>query len=152
MDTVNDFHDKMPTMRKHAGTWEGVYTHVNRNAEIIDRHVVKVRCEFPETGKYVYIQHNHFSWDDGREFKMQLPGIYKDERLWWDTPTFHGSAWQTKDDIILLNLTRKDDPGAMFFEMITLGSDGTNRSRTWQWFKDGKLFKRTLCDEWKVSD
>jgi len=152
MDTAEKFHNAMPAMKKHAGEWEGIYTHLNRAAEIIDQHKVSIRCEFPTTGEYVYIQHNHFMWDDGRVFEMQLPGVFRDNRLWWDTPTFQGSAWQTLDDIILLNLTRKDDPGAMFFEMINMGVNGDHRSRTWQWFKDGQLFKRTLCDEWRVSD
>ncbi len=148
--TRDQFHNDMPAMRDHEGVWEGNYTHIDINAKILDRHKVRIRCEFPESGKYVYIQHNHFMWDDGREYKIQLPGVYRDGRLWWDTDTFHGSAWQTKDDIILLNLDRKDDPGANFFEMITMGQTKKHRSRTWQWFKNGQLYKRTLCDEWKV--
>jgi hypothetical protein len=31
--------------------------------------------------------------------------------------------------------------------MIQLSDDGKNRARTWQWFKDGKCFQRTLIDE-----
>ena len=138
-------------MLDHKGVWEGLYTHINRDAEIIDKHKVQVICEFPTSGDYAYIQHNHFKWDDGREFKMDLPGVYRDGRLWWDLETFSGSAWQTKDNLILLNLERKDDPGANFFEIISMGSTGKHRSRTWHWFKDGQLFKRTLCDEWKIS-
>ena len=151
MSSIEDFHQNMPAMLDHEGTWEGVYTHIDRNAEVIDKHKVQVICEFPTSGQYAYIQHNHFTWDDGREFKMDLPGVYRDGRLWWDLETFSGSAWQTKDNLILLNLDRKDDPGANFFELIAMGSTGKHRSRTWHWFKDGQLFKRTLCDEWKVS-
>ncbi|CAM3816465.1 DUF3598 domain-containing protein [Litorimonas haliclonae] len=141
----------MPAMMKHEGVWEGVYTHLDPNAKILDKHKVRIGCEFPDSGEFVYIQHNHFIWDDGREYKVDLPGIYRDGRLWWDTETFHGSAWQTKDNLILLNLNRKDDPGAHFFELIALGDTGEHRARTWHWFKDGKLYKRTLCDEWRVN-
>ncbi len=151
MDTVKEFRKDMPAMLDHEGIWEGVYTHINRDADIIDKHKVRIRCEFPNEGPFPYIQHNHFMWDDGREFKMQLPGTYKNGRLWWDLETFSGSAWQTKDDLILLNLDRKDDPGANFFEIIAMGQTKQHRSRTWHWFKDGQLFKRTLCDEWKVA-
>ena len=83
---------------------------------------------------------------------MELPGVYREGRLWWDTETFHGSAWETHDGMILLNLERKDDPGARFFEIIVMGETGKHRARTWHWFKDGKLFKRTLCDEWRVDE
>lgn len=152
MTQFEKFHEAMPGMRLHEGVWEGVYTHIDSDAAVIDKHKVRIRCEFPTTGEFVYIQHNHFIWDDGREYKATLPGVFKGDRLWWDLETFKGSAWETKDGLILLNLDRKDDPGANFFELIAMGSTGKHRSRTWHWFKDGKLFKRTLCDEWKVSD
>lgn len=153
MSSAETFRRNMPAMLDHEGLWEGTYTHINRDAEVIDTHKVNIRCEFPTSGEYVYIQHNHFMWEDGREFKMTLPGVYRDGRLWWDLETFSGSAWQTDDNLILLNLTRKDDPGASFFEIIVMvmGDNGQHRSRTWHWFKNGQLFKRTLCDEWKVG-
>lgn len=139
-------------MHTHAGTWEGTYTHIDRNAQIIDIHKARIHCEFPRSGDYVYIQHNHFTWPDGREYKATLPGIYRDGNLWWDLPTFTGYAWETKDGLILLNLDRKDNPGVNFFEIIVMGDTGEHRSRTWHWFKNGHLFKRTLCEEWKVCD
>ena len=90
-------------------------------------------------------------WDDGRDYRATLPGVLQGDRLYWDLPTFAGTAWETHDGILLLNLSRKDEPGANFFEMITLGATGQHRARTWQWFKDGRLYKRTLCDEWRVE-
>lgn len=137
-------------MLKHAGLWEGVYTHINTAGELIDCHRASVKCVFPEDGPYAYIQYNHFTWDDGREFRAELPGVLRDGKLWWDTETFKGCAWETDYGLIMLNLERKDDPGANFYEIIALGDDGVHRARTWHWFKDGKLFKRTLCDERRV--
>ena len=145
------FHAAMPTMRAHQGVWEGTYRHIDADAALIDQHKVRVRCEFPDEGEIVYRQHNHFMWEDGREQKAELPGIFRDGRLWWDLPTFFGSCWETHDGLILLNLTRKDDPGAKFFEIIAMGEGGQKRARTWHWFKDGTLYKRTLCDEHKVN-
>lgn len=141
----------MPTILKHEGVWEGVYRHVDAEGAPLDMHKVRIRCEFPEEGPHPYIQHNHFMWDDGRDYRATLPGVLEGDRLFWDLPTFSGTAWETHDGILLLNLTRKDEPGANFFEMITLGATGRHRSRTWQWFKDGRLYKRTLCDEWRVE-
>lgn len=76
--------------------------------------------------------------------------MLRDGRLWWDNDTFKGCGWESHFGLILLNLERKDDPGANFYEIICLGSDGLHRARTWHWFKDGKLFRRTLCDEMLV--
>ncbi|MFC7293050.1 hypothetical protein [Hirschia litorea] len=151
MSIFDDFHKAMPTMAKHAGIWEGIYTHIDVDANVIDRHKTRVVCEFPTEGEHVYIQHNHFMWEDGREYKARLPGVYRDGRLWWDLDTFHGSSWETDEGLIMLDLDRKDDPGANFYEIIALGKTGQHRARTWHWFKDGKLFKRTLCDETKIG-
>lgn len=141
----------MPSLLQHEGLWEGIYRHVDADGRLIDQHSASVCCELPDDGQFAYIQHNHFTWPDGREHRAVLPGILRDEKLWWDVETFHGYSWETDDGILLLNLTRKDEPGANFFEMITLGNTGEFRSRTWQWFRDGKLYRRTLCDERRVS-
>lgn len=146
------FHKAMPSMRLHEGLWIGEYVHVSPTAEILDRHQTSVRCEFPSEGNIVYRQYNHFIWDDGREYQTQLPGWFENGRLWWDTPTFHGSCWETHDGLILLSLDRKDEPNARFAEVIAMGDNGDERARTWHWFKDGKLFKRTLCHERRVSN
>jgi len=152
MDTVERFHKEMPAMLDHEGVWAGTYTHIDREAKIIDQHKAHIHCEFPKTGPYVYVQHNHFTWTDGTERRAVLPSTFQDGRLWWDLETFKGSAWQTHDGLIMLNLDRKDEPGANFFEIIAMGATGKHRSRTWHWFRDGQLYKRTLCDEWKLSD
>lgn len=141
----------MPGLARHEGVWEGVYRHLDGNAALIDQHHTRIVCELPKEGPYAYIQHNHFWWPDGREVRAVLPGILRDGRLWWDTATFHGYGWETLDGIFMLNLTRKDEPGANFYEMINLGADGLRRARIWHWFKDGALYRRTLCDEVKVG-
>jgi hypothetical protein len=35
--------------------------------------------------------------------------------------------------------------------MIQMSDDGLTRARTWQWFKNDRLFQRTLIDETRVS-
>jgi hypothetical protein len=137
----------MPSMLRHAGLWQGTYRHLDAQGQLVDQHQASVRCVFPADGPFAYIQHNHFTWADGREVRAELPGVLRDGRLWWDTPTFAGSAWETAEGVILLKLDRKDEPGAHFVEVIVLGPTGTHRARTWHWFRDGALYRRTLCDE-----
>ncbi|MEM1380645.1 MAG: hypothetical protein AAGH41_08475 [Pseudomonadota bacterium] len=98
-----------------------------------------------------YRQHIHFTWPDGRERHDLFEGIPRDQALWYDTPTFTGKSWETDDGLVLLNLQRKDEPGARFFEIIVMGEGGTHRARTWHWFRDGRLYRRTLCDEKRVG-
>jgi hypothetical protein len=47
---------------------------------------------------------------------------------------------------------RKDEPGIYLYEMIQVDETIQNRARTWQWFRDGKYYKRTLIDERRVSN
>lgn len=141
----------MPAMVKHAGVWEGTYRHHDINNRELDVHKSRVECLFPSEGPYAYIQKNLFQWTDGREYRSVLNGELRDGKLWWDNEMFDGCSWETEYGLILLNLNRKDDPGANFYEIICLGDSGNDRARTWHWFKDGKLFKRTLCDERRVS-
>lgn len=136
-----------PSILRHEGRWIGTYTHLDTTAAVIDRHASEVVCEFPDAGPFAYIQYNRFLWPGGRETFARLEGELRGDRLWWDAATFCGWAWETREGLILLDLERKDDPGARFHEIIVTAPDGMTRARTWHWFRDGGLFKRTLCDE-----
>tara|TARA_R110002020_G_scaffold226974_2_gene437574 strand:+ start:107530 stop:107967 length:438 start_codon:yes stop_codon:yes gene_type:complete len=140
-----------PATRAHEGVWEGTYIHLDAMAEVVDRHASRVVCEFPQDSDVFYRQHITFDWDDGRQRKDIFEGFVRGDRLWYDTPTFAGHSWETHDGLLLLNLQRKDEPGANFFEIIAMGSTGEHRGRTWHWFRDGKLYRRTLCDERRVA-
>jgi hypothetical protein len=140
----------MPAMLLHEGNWEGAYRVVDLDGNVIDQHESRVECRFPENGPYAYVQKNHFSWPDGREFHAEFGGELRGDRLYWDTDRFSGYGWATLDDVVMLTLDRKDRPGEKFTEVIVLAPDGSHRARTWHWFRDGILYQRTLCDEQRV--
>lgn len=142
---------EMPALFAHEGLWDGTYRHVDADGTLIDQHRMRTRCEFPDSGDFAYIQHNHLIWPDGREQRLSFGGVFRDGKLWWDTDRFHGAGWETLDNVLMLTLHRKDEPGVRFTEMIQISDDGESRARTWQWFRDGTPFKRTLCDERRVS-
>lgn len=141
----------MPGIYKHEGAWEGTYRHVSLNGETLDVHKSQVECIFPDSGEVIYIQKNAFAWDDGRRYENEFSGILRNNKIYWDTPTFSGFGWMGGDIIFLLELDRKDEIGASFHEAIVLGSTGKHRARTWHWFKDGQCYKRTLCDEHLIN-
>jgi hypothetical protein len=145
------FAEAMPNLVRHEGLWQGVYRHVDRDFTLVDQHSMTTRCEFPAAGEFAYIQHNHLRWEDGRELRRSFGGAFRDGLLWWDNDRFSGYGWETREGVLMLKLDRKDEPGVNFIEMITLSGDGQTRARTWQWFRDGAPFRRTLCDEWRVS-
>lgn len=147
----NPLHKIMPQIFRHEGIWEGTYRHVDTSGLTLDFHKSRVECIFPEKGEVVYIQRNAFTWDDGRTYEVEFPGVLIGEKIYWDTPTFSGFGWMAGENIFLLELDRKDDIGARFHEAIVMGENYDKRARTWHWFKDGDCFKRTLCDEYKLK-
>lgn len=144
--------ETMPNMLRHRGVWDGIYRHVDRDFTLLDQHRMITRCEFPPEGEFAYVQHNRLLWEDGRETDRSFGGRYNDGQLYWDTDRFVGHGWETLEGVLMLRLDRKDEPGVHFIEMITLSGDGMSRARTWQLFRGGVPFRRTLCDEVRVSD
>ena len=146
-----DLQEHMPAMLLHEGTWEGTYRFLNLDGEVTDQYSSRIECVFPDDGPYAYVQRNHYAWDDGRTFDMEFGGTLDGDKIYWDTERFKGYGWTTEEDILMLTLDRKDEPGVRFTEMIMFAPDPEYRARTWHWFRDGKLFQRTLCDERRVS-
>ena len=142
---------RFPAHRAHLGTWKGTYRHVDLFAQEEELIQSQVICEFPDDGLVFYRQSIELEHADGSVTRAGFDGVDRGDHLWFDTPTFVGKSWETEDGVVLLNLQRKDEPGAHFVEVIILGEGGKHRARTWHWFKDGQLYRRTLCDEVRVS-
>jgi hypothetical protein len=141
----------MPAMLLHEGWWDGWYRHVDSDGALLDAHRVKTHCEFPDSGPWHYVQHNWLTWEDGRSAVYEFGGRLEGDRLVWATDRFSGYGWQTHEDTLMLRLDRRDVPGACYIEMITIAPDGQSRARTWQWFRNGAPWKRTLCDERRIT-
>jgi len=148
---ANPLKEIMPQILLHEGVWEGTYRHIDINGNIIDSYKSKIECIFPKEGDVVYHQKNLYTWEDGRKLETEFPGYLVDNKIFWDTPTFTGYGWMSGENIFLLELDRKDEIGARFHEAIVMGENNDIRARTWHWFKNGKCFKRTLCDEIKIK-
>ena len=148
---MSDIKTGMPLLAKHEGEWEGVYMEVDPDGNVIDRHRSHLTCTFPESGPYPYYQINKYTWDDGRTEEHHFPAAYRDGRIWWDTDRIAGYAWEADAKTVMLYWERKGMPGTTLYEMIQLSDDGQQRTRTWHWFKDGVLQKRTLVKERKVK-
>jgi len=148
---MSGIREGMPLLARHAGEWEGEYIHVDTENNIIDRHRSRLQCKFPDNGPFAYYQINSYFWDDGRSEELHFPATYRDGQIWWDTDRIEGRAWEVDARTVCLTWTRKDMPGAYLYEMIQLSADGNDRARTWHWFEDDKLFKRTCVKEHRVG-
>ena len=142
----------MPAMLRHEGWWRGTYRDVDcATGALLDEREVTTRCAFPDAGPWHYVQHNRLRWADGREATYEFGGRLDAERIVWETDRFAGYGWQTAEDTLMLRLERRDVADAFYIEAIHIAPDDASRARTWHWFRDGRPWKRTLCDEVRVE-
>ncbi len=144
---------QMPMLARNEGVWEGYYRLYNADGEKIDQHKARLVCRIYDDKDYH--QTNLYRWEDGKKETRDFPADIRDGRLYFDTDI---DGWAAPVDLdaygrtMMLNWTRKNEPDLYLYEMIQLSDDGKSRARIWQWFKNDRLFQRTLIDEVKISD
>lgn len=143
--------DIMPNFVAHAGQWQGKHLHFSTTGCLLETHTVFLEHAFPASGGFAHVQTSRFSCEDGQEHELVQKSILRDDRLCWNNGTFKGCIWEADHGIILLNMHQIEYPNICLNEMICLEPDAKRRSRTRQWFREGKLFKRTICDEIRLS-
>ena len=145
----------MPVLARHEGEWVGTYIDLDAEGREVRRAQSHLSCLFPPDGEWAYHQINRYNWDDGTYEENHFPAKYRDGRIWWDTDRIVGSAWELERDdkgrTVCLTWDRKDLDGVYFYEMIQISADDSARNRTWHWFKDDRLFKRTIISEHRVA-
>jgi hypothetical protein len=143
----------MPILASNEGVWEGWYRYYDaKTGKMTDEHKSRLLCRLVDEGTSErYYQTNHYYWADGRHEIREFPAEYRDGRVWWDNDLIKGwAAHMQPDDFnrsTCLNWTRHNEPDVYLYEMIQNSDDRKNRARTWQWFRNGICFQRTLIDE-----
>jgi hypothetical protein len=155
MSTKN-IREAMPLLAANGGVWEGVYRHYDAaTGKLTDEHLSRLICRIIEGEAHDYHQTNYYFWQDGRTDIREFPASYRDGRIWFDNELITGWAAAMQPDDFnrsqCLNWTRNGEPGLYLYEMIQNSDDFKYRHRTWQWFRDGRCFQRTLIDEHFVT-
>lgn len=152
-----DFRQRMPQLHDSEGVWEGWYRYYDAaTGQLTDQHRSRLLCRIIEAdGKPPYHQTNQYFWEDGRIEIREFPADYRDGRIWFDNDLIYGWAAPMQPDdfhrTTVLNWTRQNEPDIFLYEMIQHSDNGINRARTWQWFREGVCFQRTLIDEKRVA-
>lgn len=141
---------EMPVLARHEGAWTGTYLHMDIDGRELDRHLAHLQCSFPDDGPYAYYQVNTYEWADGRREEIHFPATYRDRQVFWDTDRILGRAWEVDPRTVMLTWTRKGEPQTYLYEMIQISDDGQNRGRTWHWFENDLLVRRTCIKEKRV--
>lgn len=142
----------MPLLARHEGVWDGYYRYYGNTGNKIDEHKARILCRM--IGAEDYHQTNYYFWADGRKDTRDFPAIVKEDRLVFYTEITGWAAEVPLDEnnrTIMLHWTRNNEPDLYLYEMIQISDCGQYRARVWQWFRQGRLFQRTLVDEQRVS-
>lgn len=149
--------EAMPLLAGNEGVWEGWYRYYDaETGQLVDQHRSRLICRLISNGEVErYHQTNYYFWEDGRRDVRDFPADYRDGRIWWDNDLIEGWCAAMKPDDFnrssCLFWERKNEPGLYLYEMIQNDDAFENRARTWQWFRDGKCYQRTLIDEVLVT-
>jgi hypothetical protein len=147
--------DDMPLLARHEGVWDGTYRHYDAAGKLVDEHLSRILCRFPDDGGFDYVQTNQFHWTDGRMESRDIPARYRDGRIWWDNELIKGWATELPMDdngrTLVLYWQFAADPDLYLYEMIQLSDCGRKRNRTWQWIRGGEIERRTAIDEKLVT-
>jgi hypothetical protein len=139
--------EEMPVLARHEGDWIGTYILVDLKGNILDQYQSHLTCEFPENSPYPYYQTNRYTWSDDKKEEYKFPGTYRDKALWFDTERVDGKAWEVDDSTVMLRFSYKGVADMSLYEMIQISPCNNYRARTWHWFKNNKLYQRTLIQE-----
>jgi hypothetical protein len=134
-----------------TGIWEGTYTRLSENAEVMFTHKSKLSLHL--SGKE-WRQANLYAFDSGREefHNFGMSPFNENGVMKYDNHRIIGEAWEANGGKnILLWWSYKQFPGSMLYEMITPISS-THRMRVWQHSMNGKFEGLTMIEEWKTAD
>jgi hypothetical protein len=148
---VTSIREAMPVLVRHEGDWIGTYTLVDLHGNILDQHKSHLTCEFPVNSSYPYYQTNRYTWSNGKKEEYKFPGIYRDKALWFDTERVDGKAWEVDNVTIILRFSYKEASDMNLYEMIQISPCNNYRARTWHWFKNNRIFQRTLIQEERMQ-
>lgn len=144
--------EDIPFLIRNEGIWEGYYRYYDADGNKVDEHKSRLMCRIIDDEDYH--QTNCYFWKDGKKEVRDFPTRIEDKRLVFYTDI---DGWAAAVDLdkykrtMMLNWVRKGEDDLYLYEMIQMSDDGQTRARVWQWFKEGRLFMRTLIDEQLVS-
>lgn len=147
----------LPLIADMQGVWEGQYVHFDAAHREFDRHhsQLLVRLDDETEARAAIKQTNIYTWPCGEQEIRYFEGDFRDDRIWFNNDLIDG--WTSTIDLdptgrtIMVGWTRPAEPGFRYYEIITVSEDGESRNRTWHWYRNDRLFQRTLINELRVA-
>jgi hypothetical protein len=144
---AGDVFTGLPLLALNAGRWDGTYTFVRADGEIVQRYDFEITVSLSSDNARAYRQDSRYRFADGKTSELQFEAAYREGRLVWDNGRINGQLWQISDDTLYLNFGFNEKPETVCHEMIQTSADGRQRGRSWLWYESGRLDRYTLIDE-----
>jgi len=149
--------EKLPLVADQEGVWDGEYVHFDAEHREIDRHRSRLVCRLFDgaDGEARLVQSNIYHWDDGSREIRYFDGVFRDDRIWISNELIDG--WTASIGLdetgrsLMVAWVRVAEPDFRFYELITMAEDNDAKNRTWHWYRNGRLFQRTLINEVRVA-
>jgi hypothetical protein len=147
----------LPSLARQQGVWRGVFRRYDATgtllAEFPSEIIVRVETNSTTTE---YHQTNIYRPAGAPVQRIDSRGEIRDGRFWFENARLRGWSMDIPGDesglgaVLVMHYT--DGSKQSVYEIITRSEDGRRRWRATQYFQDGKLTRRTLIDEEKVTD
>ena len=148
---------RMPLTAKMEGVWEGTFRRVGPKGEIIEALPSRITVQLlPDGEAYDYRQINVLNPDSDEEQRIESYGKWDVDRLRFFNTRLEGWAQAVAADeagrtaVFLMEF--KDGSGLTVSEVVSFRPGNPDaRMRATQYMREGRIVRRTLIDETKVS-
>ncbi|MFM8481137.1 MAG: CpcT/CpeT family chromophore lyase [Gammaproteobacteria bacterium] len=146
-----------PHIAKQAGVWRGTFRRVEADGRLAEEFPAEIIMRVvPGDGQLRYHQTNIYRPANKPVETLENYGEVRDGKIHFGNSRL--DAWKmdvpgdTSGRSAVLLMDYKDGSGMYMHQIVSLSDDGRYRSRTAQYLVKGKLVRRTLIDEEKVTD
>jgi hypothetical protein len=142
---------------QNQGVWKGVFRRYDAEGKLTAEFPSEIIARIEDKGgKQMLRQTNRYSPPNAPQQVIESTGEVRDGRIWFENERLSGWSMNIPADTTgrgaVIVMDYKDGSGQYVYEIIAHSADGKHRSRATQFLKDGKVVRRTLIDEEKVTD
>ncbi len=146
-----------PHIAQQQGVWRGVFRRYDADGRLTAEFPSEITMRvMPKDGRLMYHQTNRYLPAGKPEEVLESYGEVRDGRVYFGNARLDAWKMDVPDDpsgrsaVILMQY--KDGSGLYVHEIVSVSADGRHRARATQYLKDGRIVRRTLIDEDKVTD
>jgi hypothetical protein len=142
-------------LARQQGVWKGTWrTYASDGTPLESFSVVAIARFVVENGRVIFHQTNHYLNRGDSPQTIESNGEVEGDRIRFANPRARGWSRPLTDDpsglgsVLMISFA----DGSSLYEIVTNSPDGQHRHRSAQVLRDGRIVRRTLIDEKKITD